>query len=149
MGDLDADIRVFEAYTKIASANDIKDTTWARNAHIPQPRIAELRQILRMVSKEGLTQEEASKRIGRDCTHVKLHKLYRGLCIILGDEIMKHEAEKLYRKEKNPKIRTQLLVDILAILDKHGKDFLMDVERYILRKVAIAEKKEARKAKSR
>jgi hypothetical protein len=107
MGELDADIGEFELYTKIVAGNDISDTRWAKAARIPQPRIAELHGIVRLMKEEGLTQEEASKRMKRDCTHVKLDKLYRGLCNLLGEEYMAKSIESAIKHERNPRRRLQ------------------------------------------
>lgn len=110
MGELDADIREFEEYTRVVSANDISDTKWGKAARIPQPRIAELRRILRLMDEESLTQEQASKRIRRECTHMKLNKLYRGLCAILGEDYMKQALERAIKQGRNPRLRAQYLV---------------------------------------
>ena len=143
MGEFDADINVFDAFAKIASDNDVTDTEWAKGARMAQPRIAELRQILRLVREEGLTQAEASKRIRRDCTQIKINKLYRGLRQVLGVDRMKHEVRKAYKKEKNPRVRAHLL---LAGLDEK---FLPELEKFMLELDAGADKKEAPRSRKK
>jgi hypothetical protein len=114
MGEFDADIREFEDFTEIVAGNDITDTEWSKAARLPQPRIAELRRMLRMMHEEGLTQEEASKRIRRECTHIKLNKLYRGLCKILGEDYMTRQLVRLIKTTKDRRLRVTYMVSALS-----------------------------------
>jgi hypothetical protein len=132
MEELNADIGLFLAYAKIAEDNNIQDTQWAAAARTPQPRIAELRRIVRMMAEEGISQAEAQKRIRRTCNYGKLQQLFRGLTQLLGEEIMAHELGKVERKEKSPVIQLILQVSRITLLKggaKAARTALDEVER--------------------
>jgi hypothetical protein len=118
MEELNADVGLFLAYAKIAEDNNIQDTQWAAAAGTPQPRIAELRRIARMMAEQGISQAEAEKRIRRTCNYAKLEQLFRGLTHILGEEIMAHELGKVERKETNPTIQLILQLKRISLMGK-------------------------------
>lgn len=108
MGDLDADIKEFEEYSKIAEGNGITDVRWAKASHLPQPRLAELRRIARLMA-QGLTQQQATLEVKRGCTVAKLFKLYQGLCRLLGGDYMAKQLERLVKETKDPQQKIALL----------------------------------------
>lgn len=110
MAQIDAEISTFEVLAQISETNRITDVKWAAAAGLTQPRIGELRQISRIMREENIAQEQASLRVKRNCTLDKIYKLYTGLRKLLGEEIMRHEIDKILSTEKDPRKRAQILL---------------------------------------
>jgi hypothetical protein len=117
MAQINAEISTFEVLAQIAEANRITDVRWATAAGLTQPRIGELRQISRIIREDNITQAQASLRIKRSCTLDKIYKLYDGLRKLLGEEIMRHEIEKILSSVKDPWQRVQILAKTLSKKD--------------------------------
>jgi hypothetical protein len=128
MGELDAEIRVFEVYSKVAETHEIGDRRWARSAGLPAPRLSEMRRIVRLVKEQGLSPDEASKRVKRDISHAKVYKLYRGLCAILGEDYMAKTLLQQYKAEKDPVVKNTILVMIVSAKNQpRVKKYLLDL----------------------
>ena len=135
MAQIETEISTFEVLMRVAETNRITDTAWAAAAGLTQPRIGELRQIMRIMREENLTQEEASAKIQRSCTLDKILKLHEGLTKLLGEEIMKHEIDKILATIKDPRLRLQILAMGLS------KQDCLEAEKEIRRIIAESKKK--------
>jgi pyoverdine/dityrosine biosynthesis protein Dit1 len=117
---LEVDVKIFEVLARIAEQNNISDTKWSKSSWPkaggnPQSRIGEIRQIVRIMKGENISQEEASRRIRRKFTIEKMLALYRGLSQILGEDVVSEEILKAIDKEKDP--RKRLILTVMLIPD--------------------------------
>jgi hypothetical protein len=139
------DIGVFEKLNWVAETSGLSQTEWARAAwphakRNQQPRISELKRISEMV-QAGITQEEASKRVRRDCTFPKIFALRKGLIEMLGAKAVAKRIEewekftKRKRKKTAPEYEREVNFFFMwCILKDKDKDRVLDLMRDLIDK---------------
>lgn len=94
--DVEISLKLFNNLADLAERHGVTDTQWAKAAWPKakgntQSRIAEIRQIGRVMAQQKLTQAEASTRIKRRFTLPKFRALTKGLVRLVGSETVSKE----------------------------------------------------------
>jgi len=117
---MDVDIKIFEILCAVAKEHGVSDTKWAKESWgdgASQSRIGELRQIFRLINDQGLSQAEASAKVGRRWSLQKCCQTTKGLKAIVGEKVIQRRMAEAIRQEKNPCMRLHLMVEALPSAD--------------------------------
>lgn len=113
-------IDIFDRLNDIAERRGITTVEWATSSGVPQPRIAELRNLSKLVKVLP------DHRTGRACSFEKLNSLLIGLRKILGDKYIVDELKK--KAETETDIDTQLMYYELIMNSSSPKKKLRTIE---------------------
>jgi len=117
---MDVDIKLFEILCAVAKEHGVTDIKWAKESwgkEASQSRIGELRQILRLINDQGLSQAEASSKVGRRWSLQKCCQTTKGLRAIVGEQVVQRRMAEAIRQEKDPCMRLHLMVEALPSAD--------------------------------
>lgn len=99
-------IKIFQIFDKIREKYDIGVTEWAEHSNIPQPRISELRRLVK---------SDDSSSVGRAFSFEKCLSLANGLRAAIGGEILSKEL--LERVDDLTEAKDRNIILVLALDD--------------------------------